>query len=95
MLLHGIGLDLLADLADGGLISTLTEPVAGGSYATEQANFRRDLTCSPNIGLPRYKRAQGDGRPSSFAKIALSSATAVAPAVRVSATLYRDRSVSH
>ena len=51
MLLHAIALDLLADLADGGLIRTLTEPVAGGSYA-KQANFRRDLTYSPNIGLP-------------------------------------------
>ena len=95
MLLHGIGLDLLADLADGGPISTLTGARCWWSYATEQANFRRDLTCSPNIGLPRYKRAQGDGRPPSFAKITLSSATAVAPAVRVSATRYRDRSVSH
>jgi len=35
-----------------GLTNTLKEPVGGGSYATEQANFRRDLTCSPTSDCP-------------------------------------------
>ena len=35
LLVHGIGLELVAELAETGLVSMQIEPVIGGSHATE------------------------------------------------------------
>jgi hypothetical protein len=51
LLLHGIGLDVLADLADAGLVHLEREEVLDSNYATEVTRVR--LTEAGRAAVPK------------------------------------------